>query len=140
MVSKPVVRLLILALLAIVGCEHKRTPSEARALLAGDWNLHIGSDCADYDVASDKLILHSDGTFEQHTVSKRGYRYDALAEKWDLISDHSVFLDSRKDFFNSQSKNGFVGAKKVEGLPVEFTTPPVILLNPDQNCFYTKPK
>jgi hypothetical protein len=104
--------LLSLVLLVAAGCSRQRTPTEAKALLVGDWSLHIGSDCTGYDVASDKLILHSDGTFEQHTVSKRGYRYDALAEKWDLISDHSVFLDSRKDFFNSQSKNGFVGAKR----------------------------
>jgi hypothetical protein len=140
MVQKPAIRLLSLVLLVAAGCSRQRTPTEAKALLVGDWSLHIGSDCTGYDVASDKLILHSDGTFEQHTVSKRGYRYDAPAEKWDYIPDHSVFLDSRKDFLNSQPENGFVGAKKVEGLLVEFTTPPVILLNPDQNCFYTKPK
>jgi hypothetical protein len=140
MVQKPVIRLLSLILLVAAGCNRERTPIEAKALLAGDWNLHIGSDCAEYDVASDKLVLHSDGTFEQHTVSKRGYRYDAPAEKWDLIDDHSVFLDSRKDFFSSQPTNEFVGLRTGEGLIVEFTTPPVILLNPDENCFYTKPK
>jgi hypothetical protein len=139
-ISKSGSLLLFVALLAAVGCNHKRTESEARSLLVGEWNLHIGSDCANYDVGSDKLILHTDGTFEQHTVSKRGYRYDAPAEKWDYLPDHSVFLDSRKDFFNSQSTNEFVGVRRVEGLLVEFTRPPVILLNPDQNCFYTNSK
>jgi hypothetical protein len=140
MVVKPAVRSLIVTLVAIVGCAQKRTPAEARALLVGEWNLHIGSDCADYDVASDKLIFHSDGTLEQHTVSKRGFHYDAPAEKWDYLPEKRVFLDSRKNFFNSQPANEFVGARIGEGLIVEFTTPPVILLNPDQNCFYTKPK
>ena len=132
--------MLIVTFVAIVGCTQKRTPAEARALLVGEWNLHIGSDCADYDIASDKLILHSDGTLEQHTVSKRGFHYDAPAEKWDYLPEHSVSFDSRKNFFNSQPANEFVGAKMGESLLVEFTTPPVILLNPDQNCFYTKPK
>lgn len=138
--SKPVIRLLIFGLFATAGCTNKRSVSEARALLTGEWNLHIGSDCAMYDLASDKLILHSDGTLEQHTVSKRGFRYDAPAEKWEYSPQNHVLLDSRKDFFNSQPKNEFVGVRRVEGLLVEFTTPPVILLNPDQNCFYTKPK
>ena len=140
MVQNPAVLLLSLILLLAAGCSRQRTPAEAKTLLVGDWNLHIGSDCEGYDVASDKLILHSDGTFEQHTVSKRGYRYDASAEKWDLIDDHSVSLDSRKDFFNSQPENEFVGLRRGEVLLVEFTTPRVILLNPKQNCFYTQPK
>jgi acetyltransferase-like isoleucine patch superfamily enzyme len=140
MVSKAACRLLIIAFLAIVGCNHKRTDSEARLLLTGEWNLHIGSDCAIFDVASDKLILHSDGTFEQHTVSKRGFHYDAPAEKWTFSPENHVFLDSRKNFFNSQPSNEFVGARIVEGLIVDFRNPMVILLNPDQDCFYTKPK
>ena len=101
---------------------------------------HIGSDCTGHDVASDKLVLHSNGTFEQHTVSKRGFHYDASAEKWDYLPEHSVFFDSRKDFFNSQPINQFVSVRRRAGLLVEFTTPPVILLSPDENCFYTKPK
>ncbi|MBZ5506304.1 MAG: hypothetical protein LAO78_12665 [Acidobacteriia bacterium] len=140
MISKAACRLLIIALLAVVSCKHKRTDSEARSLLVGEWNLHIGSDCAMYGVASDKLILHSDGTLEQHTVSKRGFHYDAPAEKWDFLPEHSVSFDSRKNFFNSQPANEFVGAKIGEVLLVEFTTPPVILLNPNEDCFYTKPK
>lgn len=140
MISKAVCRLLIIALFALVGCTHKRTNSEARSLLVGEWNLHLGRDCANYDVASDKLILHSDGTFEQHTVSKRGSHYNAPAEKWAFNPDHDVFLDSRKDFFNSQPANEFVGVRKGEGLIVDFRNPIVILLNPDQDCFYTKAK
>jgi hypothetical protein len=139
MISKSGSLLLFVALLAAVGCNHKRTESEARSLLVGEWNLHIGSDCANYDVGSDKLILHSDGTFEQHTVSKRGFRYDAPAEKWQYSPDNGVLLDSRKDFFNSQPANEFVGARRGEGLIVEFKTPMAILLSPDQDCFYTKP-
>lgn len=98
--SKPAFRLLVLVLFATTGCTHKQSVSEARTLLTCDWNLHIGSDCANYDVASDRLILHPDGTFEQHTVSKRGFRYDTLAEKWEYSPANHVLLDSRKDFFN----------------------------------------
>jgi hypothetical protein len=133
-------RFVIVALLAAVGCNHKRTDSEARSLLAGEWNLHIGSDCAMYDVASDMLILHSDGTLEQHTVSKRGFHYDAPSEKWDYVPENGVLLNSRKDFFNSQPVNEFVGARESEGLIVDFKKPMVILLNPKGDCFYTKPK
>jgi hypothetical protein len=140
MVSKAAYRLLIIAFLAIVGCNHKRTDSEARSLLTGEWNLHIGSDCADYDVASDKLILHSDGTLEQHTVSKRGFRYDAPAEKWEYVPEDGVLLNSRKDFFNSQPANQFVRVRRAEGLIVDLKAPMVILLNPKQDCYYTKPK
>jgi hypothetical protein len=140
MVSKAAYRLLIIAFLAIVGCNHKRTDSEARSLLTGEWNLHIGSDCADYDVASDKLILRSDGTLEQHTVSKRGFRYDAPAEKWEYVPEDGVLLNSRKDFFNSQPANQFVGVRRAEGLIVDLKAPMVILLNPKQDCYYTKPK
>jgi hypothetical protein len=139
-ISKSASRLLIVALLACVGCNHKRTDSEARSLLVGEWNLHIGSDCANYDVASDKLILHLDGTFEQHTVSKRGFHYDAPAEKWQYSPENGILLDSRKNFINSQPANEFVGARIGEGLIVDFKNPMVILLNPKQNCFYTKPK
>jgi hypothetical protein len=140
MVSKAAYRLLIIAFLAIVGCNHKRTDSEARSLLTGEWNLHIGSDCADYDVASDKLILRSDGTLEQHTVSKRGFSYDAPAEKWEYVPEDGVLLNSRKDFFNSQPANQFVGVRRAEGLIVDLKAPMVILLNPKQDCYYTKPK
>jgi hypothetical protein len=140
MSSKPASRLLFVALLAALGCNHKRTTSEARLSLTGEWNLHIGSDCAGYDVASDKLILHSDGTLEQHTVSKRGFRYDAAAEKWEYVPETGILLNSRKDFFNSQPANEFVGVRRSEGLIVDFKNPMVILLNPDQDCFYTKPK
>jgi hypothetical protein len=140
MISKPAHRLLILALLAAVGCNHKRNSAEAGALLVGEWNLHIGSDCASYDVASDKLILHSDGTLEQHTISKRGFRYDAPAEKWQYSPENGILLNSRKDFFNSQPANEFVGVRMEEGLIVDFKEPMVILLNPKQDCFFTKLK
>jgi hypothetical protein len=99
MALKPAFGLLIFTLLTSVDCSQIRTAAEARSLLIGEWSLAIGSDCAGYDVASDKLILHPDGTFEQHTVSKRGFHYDAPAEKWEYVSENGVLLNSRKDFF-----------------------------------------
>jgi hypothetical protein len=140
MVSKPAFGLLILPLLIALGCSHKPTTAEPRSLLTGEWNLVIGSDCAGYDVASDKLILHPDGILEQHTVSKRGFHYDAPAEKWEYAPENGVLLRSRKDFFNTQPVNEFVGARRAESLIVDFRSPTAILLNPDQDCFYTKPK
>jgi hypothetical protein len=56
------------------------------------------------------------------------------------MPENSVLLDSRKDFFNSQPANEFVGVRTGEVLIVDFRIPSVILLNPDQDCFYTKPK
>jgi hypothetical protein len=140
MVQKPAVRLLSLILLLTAGCSRQRTPAEAKTLLLGNWNLYIGSDCENYDVASDRLVLHPDGTFEQHTVSKRGFRYDAAAEKWEYSAENHILLDSRKNFFNSQPPNEFVGVRRPEGLIVDFKPPRVILLNPNQDCYYTQPK
>ncbi|HZE80483.1 MAG TPA: hypothetical protein VE604_06235 [Candidatus Polarisedimenticolia bacterium] len=76
----------------------------------------MGSDFASYDVASDKLVLHSNGTFEQHTVSKRGFRFDAPAEKWEYSPENGILLDSRKDFSNSQPESEFVGVRRVRGI------------------------
>ncbi len=98
----------------------------------------VDSDCAQYDVASDKLLLRHDGELEQHTVSKRGFHYDAVAERWKYSPDNHVVLDFRKDFFNSQPQNEFIGSRRLEVLPVEFSDPPVIVLNSKSDCFYSK--
>src|SRR6185437_4126806 len=45
----------------------------------------------------------------------------------------------RKDFFNSQPANEFAGVRRGEGLLVEFTNAPVILLNPDEIVFTPSP-
>ena len=133
-------KLLVIGAIVLTGCEHQQSEQEAQALVVGEWSLTIGRDCSNYDVASDKLVLHPNGTLEQHTVSKRGFRYDAPAERWKYSSENHVVLDSRKDFFNSQPQNEFAGVRRFEVLLVKFTSPPTILLNPKSDCFYTKTK
>ncbi len=81
-------------------------------------------------IESDKLILHSDGRLEQHLKLLNGKHYDSAHERWEYTPDNGVFLDRRL--------TASAGTPELEGLIVEFSEPPAILLNPDQDCFYQK--
>ncbi|MCU1285652.1 MAG: hypothetical protein JWO13_2002 [Acidobacteriales bacterium] len=129
----------VLAILSTVACRRSpATASDARGTLVGRWELKMGSDCSDYDIQSDILVLHSDGTFEQHVVSSSGAHYDATNEHWSYVPDNAVSFDARRNFFSRQQPNLQAGVSIHETLIVEFGDPSVILLNPDSNCFYRK--
>ena len=113
-------------------CQKPPTPDSARKSLSGEWLLVVKSDCSDFGIRSDRLILHGNGQLEQHLEMADGRKLDSSTDsKWSFVPDHSVSLDER---FNV-SKGASV-EKRHEILIVEFTNPPSILLNPDQNCFY----
>ena len=84
-------------------------------------------------VLSDRMILHSDGRMEQHAIYGAGKHYDAVDEHWDILTERSVFLDRWLDLTDNPT-----GKPTPAGLSVEFTRPPLILVNPDSNCFYER--
>jgi len=121
-------------LLATASCRKTPNPEEAHKLLTGNWRLVVKSDCAPWGVDSDTLILHSDGRMEQHLKLLSGKTYDSAHERWEYLPDHSVSLDRRLTVTDPQH----AGTPQLEVLIVEFSQPPVILLNPHQNCFYER--
>jgi hypothetical protein len=85
-------------------------------------------------VASDELILNSDGTFDQHLRLTNGQTYNSTANRWSFAPAHNISLDSRWNFPADRA----TPVRESESLIVEFTQPPSILIDPDSNCFYSK--
>ena len=108
-----------------------------RGQLEGRYHLVPNGQCSLGEIASDVLVLHDDGTFEQHTVSKSGARYDSLTEKWKYLGDKRIQLDSWNDFSNATAAD-FRGVKKSVVLKVEPSHPQVIFV--PAGCFYGQPK
>jgi len=71
---------------------------------------------------------------EQHLKLLNGKKYDSAQERWEYLPDHSISLDRRLIVSDPQ----YAGIPQLEVLIVEFSQPPVILLNPHQNCFYER--
>ncbi len=71
---------------------------------------------------------------EQHLKLRNGKKYDSVQEHWEYLPDHSISLDRRLTVTDPQN----AGTPQLEVLIVEFSQPPVILLNPHQNCFYER--
>ncbi len=120
--------------LGIASCRKTPNPAEAHNLLTGEWRLVVRSDCAHWGIDSDTLILRADGTMEQHLKLRNGKKYDSVQEHWEYLPDHSISLDRRLTVTDPQN----AGTPQLEVLIVEFSQPPVILLNPHQNCFYER--
>ena len=78
---------LVLALLlsGLNACKKAPNPEQAHHLPVGKWHLVIKSDCKDWGVESDTLILHSDGRMEQHLLLLNGKKYDSLQEHWEYF-------------------------------------------------------
>ena len=124
----------IAVLLGTAGCRKTPNPEEAHRLLTGKWRLVVKSDCRRWGVAGDVLILHSDGKLEQHLKLLNGKHYDSDKEHWEYLPDHSISLDRRLVVSDPQ----YAGMPRSEVLILEFSDPPVILLNPHQDCFYER--
>jgi hypothetical protein len=124
------VSLLLLIAFAIVGCRRTPNPAVAHRILTGKWSLVIRHDCQDWGIESDILILHSDGRLEQHLKFLNGKKFESAHEHWEYSADNGIFLNRRL--------TASAGTPETEGLIVEFSEPPVIVLNPDQDCFYQK--
>ena len=130
--------LLVFALLLMASCSRTPSVSGANRLLEGRWELAIGHDCSDYGIKSDVLVLHGDGSLEQHFLSTYGQRYDATDQHWSYLPDNSINFDTRKNFLTKQPPDKAIGVSIHETLLVEFGKPSVIVLNPHGDCFYRK--
>ena len=124
----------IAVLLGTAGCRRTPSPEEAQKLLTGKWRLVVKSDCKDWGVDGDMLILHSDGKLEQHLKLFNGKHYDSDKEHWEYLPDHSISLDRRLVVSDPQH----AGIPRSEVLILEFSDPPVILLNPHEDCVYER--
>jgi hypothetical protein len=71
---------------------------------------------------------------EQHLKMLNGKSYDSVQEHWEYVADRSISLDRRLTVTDSQ----YAGIPESEVLIVEFSEPPAIVLNPDQDCFYER--
>lgn len=128
----------------LTGCRKAKLPTGAHPQeLVGSWELSIGSSCEDYGVAADTLILHPDGTFDQHLRLTNGKRLDVTGQHWqyDAVEDGgSIALDKRLEFFTPEHSNRHVadGVATFEVLIMKFNPQPEILLHPDSDCAYEK--
>ncbi len=122
-------RLAVFALLLsfTISCRRKPTPDDARALLAGERQLVLASNCNDLGIASDKLLLNLDGKLdgkmEQHVSLSDGQHYDSVTERWQYLPDNRIELNERFNVSRAE-RNGSRGTeKRFEILIVQFTNP-----------------
>ena len=69
---------------------------------------------------------------EQHS-SYDGKRYDVVDQHWNILTERSVSLDKWLDITDNPT-----GKPTFAVLSIEVTQPPLMLINPDSNCFYVK--
>ena len=127
---------MILAACALLfaGCNHRIDRPEAEKQLTGRWLLNTQRNCTYGPVESDELILHKDGRLEQHLRLKDGRAFKSMDGRWSFIPRTNVGLESRWDF----RTNAADPVRESDSLVVEFGREPVILIDPDSNCFYEK--
>jgi len=139
MLQKIVLAILSALALACAACKERATVTPA-VTLEGAWTVFFGNDCKGYQLKSDNLVLHPDGTFDQIVVAKDGKRFDSLGQHWRFLPPDSIELRKRRNFFTAQDYKELVGVPELEVLIVKSDAHPAILLHPDSNCFYTKEK
>ena|SRR2546427_482292 len=127
------------ALLSSFGCNRKEPSARERFLeLQGTWELLIRHDCEESPIRSDTLTLHPDGTFDQETIMENGRSIKSAGQHWSYSEKDHIALDRRKrwDSYSDPPE----GIAEFEVLIVQFGKPPVILINPDEDCVYLKQK
>jgi hypothetical protein len=121
-----------LLLVASVGCNRTPNGDTATKDLVGTWTFQSGSGCK-YGVASDVLEIRQDGSFVQRTVPLGSVDATLTQGRWAYSEPRGISLDKR---FHVPAQ-GTV-ERRSEILVVEFSSPPIILLDPDSNCFYER--
>jgi hypothetical protein len=124
------------SLTLLCACSRKPPAREGRAMLIGDYLLHIGSTCRQFGIEYAKITLLSNGTYSQEGKFKNGVSYNIGAKKWEYDSDGNVFLYELR---TSRTLDISPEAQLTNAnLIVEFGRPTLILLNPDGDCFFQK--
>lgn len=129
--------LVVPALLSSFDCNRTEPSAQERVLeLQGRWELLIRNDCQESPIHSDTLTLHPDGTFDQQTIMKDGRSVKSTGQHWSYSEKDHISLDQRTrwDSYSDPPK----GIAEFEVLIVQFGKPPVILINPDEDCLYVK--
>jgi hypothetical protein len=137
MLRKIILLCVVICVIDCSGCK-KGPPKDPIATLSGQWRMVFGSDCKDYGLQSDTLVLRSDGTFDQLVVAQDGRRFEATGQHWKFTPPNSIELDRRRNFFTPQRYKDLVGVPEFESIIAEFTSTPSIVFNPDSDCFYAK--
>jgi len=118
----------------VLGCNHPSNEAEATKQLSGRWLLNTQRDCSYGPVESDELLLLPDGRLEQHLKLKDGRTFQSTSERWFYSPKTNVDLESRWTY----PADAKTPTKESESLIVEFGKSPVIVIDPDSNCFYMK--
>lgn len=119
------------------GCS--RRPTDPRRALVGQYRLHWGSssNCSGRGIEASTLELRPDGTSEQRDRFNDGSQF-VTEGKWQYDGKDGVLLDSLRTTNTLEiDKNASVTNA---GLIVQWSTPPNILLNPDDDCIFAKAK
>jgi len=134
--EEPMLRTMIAVVCAmlLLGCNRPVNEVEAKRQLTGRWLLNTERNCTYGPVESDELLLHQDGRLEQHLKLKDGRVFNSTDGHWSFMPSTNVGLESRWDF-RTDVKSPVKGS---ESLIVEFGKQPVIVIDPDSNCFYMK--
>ena len=144
--------LLLLGLYAVSCNKRQESPESRSAQLAGTWKLLMRHSCENYPIRSDTLVLHPDGTFDQHTGAKDGTLLDSFGQHWAYMERNAISLDKRRDWdphvdpslkgskSTRLSSNDPAGITELQVLIVQFGSPPVILISPNSDCVYVKTK
>ncbi len=124
----------LVMLLLFVACS-KAIPQDAAATLVGRYELT--STAERLLTTTDVLRLHSDGTFVHEGSTKSGDHF-SYSGRW-RYAQRTVALDDWRDYAGVTTKvpQGS-GARVNMNVIVEFTSPPVIVLDPDRNILYAK--
>jgi hypothetical protein len=117
------------------GCSHR--PTDPRGALVGQYRLHWGSssNCSGRRIETSTLELRPDGTSEQRDRFKDGSEF-VTEGKWQYDGEDGVLLDSLRATNTLEiDKNA---SATHAGLIVQWSNPPNILLNPDDDCVFVK--
>jgi hypothetical protein len=122
----------IALVIVLASCDTGADPATAARVLPGEYAFRPNNGCTYGPVKSDQLILYPNGTYDQHLRLQDGRSFDSTGQKWVFISRHNIGMESRWDY----PAGAKAPIRESDSLVVEFSKPPVIVIDPDNNCFY----
>jgi hypothetical protein len=123
------------AVACLNGCS--RRPSDPRAALVGQYRLswRNGSNCSGRGIEDSTLELRQDGTSEQRDHFKDGSQF-LTAGRWRYDGKDGVLLDNLRVTTTLEIDKNASATRA--GLIVQWSKPPNILLNPDDDCLFVQ--
>jgi hypothetical protein len=133
--SPLLIAVLSFGVVCLDGCS--RRPSDPRDALVGQYRLHwgSGSNCSGRGIEASTLELRADGTSEQLDRFKDGSQF-VTKGKWQYDGKDGVLLENLRAT-NTLEIDKNASATNA-GLIVQWSKPPNILLNPDDDCLFAK--